>query len=54
VSLPPGKLNVKTGHLLDDILIFSVLLAFSRLFFSFFRVFLFFLTGVDIHDIRIH
>jgi len=37
----PGKLNVKTGPLLADILIFSILLLFNS-FFALFGVFCFF------------
>jgi len=39
----PGKLNVKTGLPLADVLIFIVLLVFSKLlFFTFFGVFSFY------------
>jgi len=41
-AVPFGKLSVKTGAPLADILVFSILLSFIMLFFSFFRVFLFF------------
>jgi len=54
-AAPSGKLNVKTGPLLIDILIFRIILVFSRLlFFAFFRMLLFLLASIDIHDIRIH
>jgi len=51
---PPGKLNVKTGPPLADIVIFDILLFFSRLFFCVFSGCFCFLAGIDIHDIRIH
>ena len=52
-AAPPGKLNVKTVSPLDDILIFSIHLVFSRLiFFAFFGV-LWLLATIDIHYIRI-
>jgi len=51
MSHPPGKLNVKTGPPLAEILIFIVLLFFSwLLFFTFFGVFSLYLASLDIHD----
>jgi len=53
-SRPPGKVNVDTGPPLADILIYSILLVFSRLlFFAFFGCFRF-LASIGIHDVLIH
>jgi len=42
-AAPPGKLNVNTGLLLEEILAFGIPLIFSRLLiFAFFEVFSFF------------
>ena len=42
-TAPPGKLNVKAGPPSADIMIFSIVLVFSRLsFFAFFGLFSFF------------
>ena len=54
-SAPPGKLNVKTGSPLAEILMFIILLAFSwLLFFCIFRDVFVFLASLDIHDIQLH
>jgi len=55
-AAPPGKLNVKSGPPLPNILIFSNLLVFSRLllFLRFSGCFRCFLGSIEIHDIRIH
>jgi len=50
---PPPLASWKSGPLLANIFIFSILLFFSRLFFAFFSVFCF-LANIDIHDLRIH
>ena len=50
----PGKLNVKTGPPLAEILVFSSLLVFNRLFFCIFWGVFVFVAGIDTHNIQIH
>jgi len=49
-----GKLIVKTRLSLADIMIFSIILVFTGLFYCVFRTVFVFLASIDIHDIRIH
>jgi len=51
---PPGKLDVRTGPSLPDILIFSILLPFNKLTFLRFSGLRLFLASLDLHDIRIN
>jgi len=51
----PWQAKCKNWPPLAHILIFRIILVFSRLlYFAFFRIFSFFLAGIDIRDTRIH